>query len=374
MIYCDNAATTKIFEEVFNVMLPYLKNNYGNASSLYSIGYKNKKAIEKAREQVATAINALPEEIFFTSGATESNNWVFKGIKFSSPGRIITTSFEHPSVLNSCKRLARDNEIIITYLNPDSKGVISVSDVTKHLRCNTNLVSVMTVNNEIGTIQPVKQIGEICKANDVLFHTDATQAMGHMEIDVKDLNIDLMSFSGHKFHAPKGIGVLYICKDIQNRISPLIDGGMQESGFRAGTENVANIVGLGKAIEIAKQNLSQQDKIRAKSEKLLKLLLTIDGVSLNGSLDNRIANILNIHVRDCESESLVIMLDTEGLCVSSGSACHGNGLNPSNTLKAIGLTDKQAFESIRISLDESISDNEILEIYKIIKKCVDRLR
>ena len=372
MIYCDNAATTKISDEVFNEMLPYLKDNFGNPSSLYSIGYKNKKAIEKAREQVAKAINAEPSEIFFTSGATESNNWVLNGIQSSN---IITSDFEHASILNTCKKL-EENHHFINYIKPNSEGIISVDDIEKEITCDTRLISIMAVNNEIGTIQPIKEIGEMCREHRIYFHTDATQAIGHIPIDVEEMNIDLMSFSGHKFHAPKGIGVLYIREELQsqNKIIPYLYGGSQENNYRAGTENVASIVGLGKAIQIATENLYKQELIRDKRNDLIRLLFYIDNIKLNGSYDKRIANNVNVCIEDCDAEMLLMYLDTQGICASSGSACHTTSLEPSQTLKAIGLNNKQAFESIRFSLSEDVTDEEINYIADSVYMGVARLR
>ena len=372
MIYCDNAATTKISDEVLEEMMPYLRENFGNPSSLYSLGYKNKKVIEQARERVAVAINAKPSEIFFTSGATESNNWVLNGVNSS---HIITSAFEHPSIMNTCKALENGHRFV-SYAKPDTDGIIHVEDIEKEITCNTKLISIMAVNNEIGTIQPIKEIGEMCKDNRIYFHTDATQAIGHIPIDVEEMNIDLMSFSGHKFHAPKGIGVLYIREELQsqNKIIPYLYGGSQENNYRAGTENVASIVGLGKAIQIATENLYKQELIRDKRNDLIRLLFYIDNIKLNGSYDKRIANNVNICIKDCDAEMLLMYLDTQGICASSGSACHTTSLEPSQTLKAIGLNNKQAFESIRFSLSEDVTDEEINYIADSVYMGVARLR
>ena len=372
MIYCDNAATTKISDEVLEEMMPYLRENFGNPSSLYSLGYKNKKVIEQARERVAVAINAKPSEIFFTSGATESNNWVLNGVNSS---HIITSAFEHPSIMNTCKALENGHRFV-SYAKPDTDGIIHVEDIEKEITCNTKLISIMAVNNEIGTIQPIKEIGKMCKDNRIYFHTDATQAIGHIPIDVEEMNIDLMSFSGHKFHAPKGIGVLYIREELQsqNKIIPYLYGGSQENNYRAGTENVASIVGLGKAIQIATENLYKQELIRDKRNDLIRLLFYIDNIKLNGSYDKRIANNVNVCIEDCDAEMLLMYLDTQGICASSGSACHTTSLEPSQTLKAIGLNNKQAFESIRFSLSEDVTDEEINYIADSVYMGVARLR
>ena len=368
MIYCDNAATTKISDEVFNEMLPYLKDNFGNPSSLYSIGYKNKKAIEKAREQVAKAINAEPSEIFFTSGATESNNWVLNGIQSSN---IITSDFEHASILNTCKKL-EENHHFINYIKPNSEGIISVEDIEKEITCDTRLISIMAVNNEIGTIQPIKEIGEMCREHRIYFHTDATQAIGHIPIDVQKMNIDLMSFSGHKFHAPKGIGVLYIRNGV--KIQPFMNGGHQESLMRAGTENVASIVGIGKAIEIATHNLGKQNKLREMTNTFInRCYQEIGDIKLNGSYENRIAGTVNLCVNNCYGEEIVLLLDTMGICVSAGSACNSGTTEPSRTLKAIGLTSEQALDSIRFSFDADITELEIKEVFDSFKKSVQMI-
>lgn len=356
-------------------MLPYLTDYYGNASSLYSFGIKSKKAIERAREQVAKAINAEPNEIYFTSGATESNNWVLNS--FCRDDVIITSPFEHPSIFNTFKYLRGQKKVNCACLSSNENGIVNVEELAhliKELKfyCNFSLVSVMAVNNELGTIQPIKEIGKLCRKNNILFHTDATQAIGHISIDVKEMNIDLMSFSGHKFHAPKGIGVLYIRHGIE--LNKFMCGGHQENNMRAGTENVASIVGLGKAIEIATQNLSKQELLKDKTKELIRLISDIEGFHLNSDWNNRIAGTINIRFDGCDGESMVLLLDTEGICVSTGSACSTGILEPSRTLKAIGLSDEQAFESIRISLDDDITNNEIVEISNAIHKSVKKLR
>lgn len=356
-------------------MLPYLTDYYGNASSLYSFGIKSKRAIERAREQVAKAINAEPDEIYFTSGATESNNWVLNS--FYCDDVIITSPFEHPSIFNACEYLHDHKKVNCACLSSNGNGTVNVEELAHSIKelkfyCNFSLVSVMAVNNELGTIQPIKQMGELCRKNNILFHTDATQAIGHILIDVKKMNIDLMSFSGHKFHAPKGIGVLYIRRGIE--LSKFMCGGHQENNMRAGTENVASIVGIGKAIEIATQSLYKQELLKDKTKELIRLISDIDGFNLNSDWNNRIAGTINIRFDDCDGESMVLLLDTEGVCISTGSACSTGELQPSRTLKAIGLSDKQAFESIRISLDENITDEEIIEISDAIHRSVKKLR
>lgn len=378
MIYADNAATTAISKEVFDAMFPYLTVNYGNASSLYSFGMKNKTAIEKAREQVAKAINAKPNEIYFTSGATESNNWVLNNFDI-----ILTSSFEHPSIYNVLENqslsISQKDFFEAFYVLPNSDGIVTLESIQKEIKFEVQrwfetpeLISIMAVNNEIGTIQPIKQIGQLCREKGILFHTDATQAIGHIPIDVKEMNIDMLSLSGHKFHAPKGIGVLYVRESVD--IKPFMCGGHQENGLRAGTENVASIVGIGKAIEIAIRDLHKQNDLNKKKTRLLELISEIGGIEVNGSLEKRIAGNLNIFIKDCDAESLVLRLDIDGVCVSTGSACSTGTLEPSRTLKSIGLSDEQAFSSIRISLDENITDNEIIQMADIIKREITKLR
>lgn len=369
MIYCDNAAATRVSDEVLEEMLPYLKENYGNASSIYSLGVRSKKAIETAREKVACAINASPDEIYFTSGATESNNWALAQLPQYKP--VLTSAFEHPSVENTLKK----NSPHIIKVFPKTDGVINMDDVKSHIwNCGRIFgilpnISIMAVNNEIGTIQPIKEIGEICHMENILFHTDATQAIGHIPVDVNNWQVDMMSFSGHKFHAPKGIGVLYVRRG--TAIESFIHGGSQEHGMRAGTENAAAIVGLGKAIEIAGKKQSEIKKLR---NDLWDLLKDIEGVRFNGNLDKSIANILNISIDGCNGENMVLELDMRGICVSNGSACAEHSLKPSQTLKAIGLTDKQAFESIRISIDENINFKHIMVIASEIRGAIKKLR
>ena len=369
MIYADNAATTKISKEVLNEMLPFLTENYGNSSSLYSLGSRSRKAIEKARKQVAKAINAEPEEIYFTSGATESNNWVINCFKNST---IVISRFEHPSIDVPCNCFAVKGDMNLKYIPIKCSGEINLRWLNLFWNNSVELVSVMAVNNELGTIQPISEIGELCKKHNVLFHTDATQAIGHIPIDVKKMNIDLMSFSGHKFHAPKGVGVLYIRNGI--KLDPFILGGMQENNLRAGTENVANIVGIGKAIEIATDKLSEQKELKNKTRILFEKLKEVGGIKLNGDWDNRIAGNLNICIGGVESESFVLQMDIDGICISAGSACHTGSLEPSRSLKAIGLSDKEALSSVRITLDNSITDEEIEEMAGKMKRTIRRMR
>lgn len=376
MIYCDSAATTKISDEVLQSMKPYLTTNYGNASSLYSFGSKCHKAIDKARERVAKAIGVKPSEIYFTSGGSESDNWAIVGhLKNTHKKEIITTEFEHPAVYNTCKYLESVG-YKVTYIKPDKYGIIHSKDIENAITDNTALVSVMTVNNEIGTIQPIKEIGTICKKYNIPFHTDAVQAIGHIPIDVNDMNIDMLSLSGHKFHAPKGIGALYVREGL--KFSPLIYGGEQERGLRAGTENVANIVGFGKAIEICNDNLLEEQtrikKIRdALVLKLISKLSKITDIKFNGSNESKIANNISITINGCSAESLVLLLDIEGICVSAGSACSSSSGEVSRTLKSIGLNDEETYSTIRISLSNDVTVNDIDIIAEKFERVVSKI-
>lgn len=376
MIYCDSAATTKISDEVLQSMKPYLTTNYGNASSLYSFGSKCRKAMNKAREQVAKAIGAKPSEIYFTSGGSESDNWAIIGyLKNTQKKEIITTEFEHPAVFNTCKYLESVG-YKVTYIKPDKYGIIHSKDIENAITNDTALISVMTVNNEIGTIQPIKEIGAICQKYNIPFHTDAVQAIGHIPIDVNDMNIDMLSLSGHKFHAPKGIGVLYVREGL--KLSPLIYGGEQERGLRAGTENVANIVGLGKAIEICNDNLlKEQTRVKSIRDTLVTELILrlskITDVKFNGFSESKIANNVNITINGCSAESLVLCLDIEGICVSAGSACSSNSGEVSRTLKSIGLSDEETYSTIRISLSNDVTTNDVHIIAEKFERVVSKI-
>lgn len=324
IIYADHCATTKMKDEVLKEMLPFLSNDYGNASSLYSIGRKAKETIDSCKQKIAKILNCKPTELYFTSGGSESDNMILKGIarKNKAKGKhIITTKIEHLAILNTCKELETEG-FEITYLNVDNTGMINLNELKNNIRADTILISVMFANNEIGTIEPIEEISQIAKENNIYFHTDAVQAIGNIEIDVQKLNIDALSLSAHKFYGPKGIGLAYIKENIN--FIPLICGGHQEFGMRAGTENIASIVGLTKALELATINIEEYNK---KLLYLREILLTnifenIHYVKLNGPRDNRLPGNINISFLGVDAASLLLMLDMKGICVSTGSACN----------------------------------------------------
>lgn len=375
-IYLDNAATTKPDSAVVDAMLPYLKDNFGNPSSLYSIGQQNKTAINNAREKVASVIGANSNEIFFTSGGSESDNWVIKCI--AKPGdHIITSKIEHHAILNACKYMESCG-VEVTYLDVDENGMVSPADIEKAIKYNTVLISIMFANNEIGTIQPIKEIGEIAERNCVLFHTDAVQAFGHILIDVNKLGIDLLSCSAHKLNGPKGVGALYIKECEQEKIFSFIDGGGQEFGKRASTENVPGIVGFGVAAEMAKDDINQNILYERKLVQLLSDLIAedISGVKFNGCKigDYRLPNNLNISIAGIRGEELMMLLSMNGCYVSTGSACNSGDDKPSYVLKAIGLTDEEANSSIRITISKETSVDDIIIFAETLKLCVEQLR
>lgn len=375
-IYMDNSATTPVKKEVLEEMIPYFTEKYGNPSSIYSLGSQSKVAVEKAREQVANVLGANKNEIFFTAGGSESDNWAIKGIAFKHRNKgnhIITTKIEHHAILHTCEYLQK-NGFEVTYLNVDKDGLIDLEELKNAITDKTILISIMFANNEIGTIQPIKEIGEIAKSRNIVFHTDAVQAIGHIKIDVKELNIDLLSLSAHKFYGPKGIGALYIRKGLQ--IDPLISGGGQERNKRAGTENVPGIVGLGKAIELA------YDKIEEHNEKLINLrdrLITgieenIKYTKLNGHRTNRLPGNVNFCFEFIEGEALLLSLDMEGIAGSSGSACTSGTLDPSHVLLAIGLPHEIAHGSLRLSLGDFNTVEEVDYVIEKLITIVERLR
>lgn len=377
LIYVDNAATTKVSEECFKAMLPYLQQNYGNPSSIYDIANKAKFAIEKAREKIAEILNASPKEIYFTSCGTESNNWAIKSTaliaKKEGKNHIITSNFEHHSVLNSCKFLEK-NGFKVTYLPVNEKGFVSAKQVEKAITKTTALVSIMYANNEIGTIQPIEEIAQICNEKKVTFHTDAVQAMGHIKMNLNSLNVNLVSASGHKIHAPKGIGMLYIKKG--TKIKSFLDGGDQENHLRAGTENVAFIVALATALEEATKNLSEKEKkVKNLRDMLLKgIEKNITKFRVNGDLEKRLSGNLNISFQGIEGESLLLLLNSQKIAASSGSACTSSSLDPSHVLLAIGLDPEIAHGSLRISLNEDNTEEEIKKIVIAITNSVNKLR
>lgn len=375
-VYADNAATTRVSDEVLEAMLPYFTEQYGNASSIYALGRNARKAVELSREKIASAIGALPSEIYFTSGGSESDNWAIRGVceKLAPKGKkhIITSVFEHHAVLHTCQALEKKG-FEVTYIPVDEKGLINPEDIKKAMRDDTALVTIMFANNEIGTIQPIKEIADICHEHKVLFHTDAVQAVGNVEINVKDMGIDLLSVSGHKIHAQKGIGALYIRKGIV--IPNLIYGGAQEKNKRAGTENTAGIVGFAKAMEIACADIPAKiEKVTAMRNRLIDGILKLPKTRLNGDRDKRLCGNCNISIEGVEGESLLLMLDLHGICASSGSACTSGSLDPSHVLLALGLKHEVAHGSLRLSISDETTDEDIDYILEVIPPVVKRLR
>ena len=373
MIYLDNAASTRIHHNVYESMLPYLQDQYGNASSIHRFGRLNKKAIEKARKQIASLIGAQPSEIFFTSGGTESNNAVLNGSVPSNGGHIITSSVEHDAILEPCKRLS-DNGTEITYLPVDKFGMIDTKQLEDKISTQTNLVSIMFGNNEVGTIQPILEISKICRNYDVPFHTDAVQVVGKLPIDVNHLGIDLMSVSSHKLYGPKGIGALFVRNGL--KISPFILGGGQEHGFRSGTESVPNIVGFGTACELAQKNIQPNlVNLQDLQESLItQILREISFVTLNGHPKKRIPNNTHFTFLGVNGEDLIIKLDEYGIAASTGSACSINTQKASHVLQAMNFSHEQITGSLRLSLGIFNTQQEINETIKILKKTVEELR
>ena len=376
LIYLDNAATTKTAPEVVEAMLPYFSELYGNPSSIYSLAGESKKAVDHAREIIAGALGAQPEEIYFTAGGTESDNWALKAAAefYKKKGNhIITTKIEHHAILHTCQWLEKQG-FEVTYLNVDENGVVKLEELKKAIRPTTILISVMYANNEIGTIQPIKEIGEIAREHGILFHTDAVQAFGQLPIQVDDCHIDMLSASGHKLNGPKGIGFLYIRKGV--KIRSFIHGGAQERKRRAGTENVPGIVGLGKAVERAVSTRKERaDKEKELRDYLIgRVLKEIPYTRLNGHRTMRLPNNANFSFQFIEGESLLIMLDMEGICCSSGSACTSGSLDPSHVLLAIGLPHEIAHGSLRLTLSEETTKEELDFVVESLKKIIDRLR
>ena len=375
-VYLDNNATTKTDEEVVKAMLPYLSECYGNPSSIYKIGRENRKAIEESREKVAKALNCDSSEIYFTAGGSESDNTAIKGIAHSYRNKgnhIITSVIEHPAVLETCKQLEKEG-FEVTYISVDENGIIKLDELKKAIKETTILITVMFANNEIGTIQPIKEIGEIAKENNLFFHTDAVQAVGSLRIDVKELNIDSLSLSAHKFYGPKGIGALYVRKGI--KFEKFINGGHQEKNKRAGTENVPGIVGLGKAIELAYDNLEEHNKkIKELRDYYVEQIQEkIPYIKINGDMQKRLPGNSNISFRFIEGEGLLLNLDLKGICASSGSACTSGSLDPSHVLLAIGLPHEIAHGSLRISIGKNNTKEEIDYVIENLVEIVNRLR
>ena len=375
-IYLDNAATTQLDEVVLEQMLPWLRERYGNASSVYQTGREARKAVEEARRQVARALNCTASEVFFTGSGTESDNWAIKGAAWAhqDKGRhIVSTMIEHHAVLHTLHALEKQG-FSVTYVPVNEFGRVSPEDIRDAMRDDTILVSVMAANNEIGTLQPIAQIGQIAKAQGVLFHTDAVQAVGAVPVDVENWQVDLLSLSAHKFHGPKGAGALYVRKGV--RLEPLLHGGAQERNRRAGTENLPGIVGLGKAIELACEDIEGKAQAVTELRDMLiaGILANIPQVRLNGDPVHRLPNNVNISVRFVEGEALLLRLDLAGIAASSGSACTSGSLDPSHVLLAIGLPHEIAHGSLRLSLSKRTTREEIEEVLRVLGEVVRKLR
>ncbi len=376
MIYLDNAATTKTAPEVVDAMLPYFSEYYGNASTIYSLGAESKKAMDHARQTIADSLGAKPEEIYFTAGGSESDNWALKATAeaYASKGKhIITTKIEHHAILHTCEYLEKRG-FEITYLNVDRDGLISLDELKAAIRPDTILISVMFANNEIGTIEPIAEIGEIAKEHGVLFHTDAVQAYAQVPINVDEMHIDMLSASGHKLNGPKGIGFLYIRKGV--KIRSFVHGGAQERSRRAGTENIPGIVGLGAAVERAMRIMDTKTRkeIELRDYLIGRLENEIPHCWLNGHRTKRLPNNINFSFLFIEGESMLIMLDMKGICASSGSACTSGSLDPSHVLLAIGLKHEEAHGSLRLTLSEESTKEEMDIVAEEVKKIVQRLR
>ncbi len=375
-VYADNSATTQVSDRVFEAMLPYLKEQYGNASSLYKIGRDSSIAIEAARERVANALGCEAREIYFTSCGSESDNWALKGTmeRLGKKGKkhLITSAFEHHAILHTAQHLERLG-YEVTYLPVDKDGRIDPQQVKDAIREDTALVSIMYANNEIGTIEPIAEIGAVCKEAGVLFHTDAVQAVGNVPINVREQNIDMLSLSAHKIHGPKGIGALYVRKGVV--LPNLIDGGAQERGHRAGTENVAYIVGLGQAIEDAVQGMDAKVlKLTKFRDQIISELTKIPYTKLNGHPSKRLCTNINISFEGVEGEALLLLLDSMGIAASSGSACTSGSLDPSHVLLSIGLRHEVAHGSLRLSLSDYNTQEDVDYILECVPKVIDRLR
>lgn len=376
LIYMDNAATTKVKKEVVDAMMPYFTEQFGNPSSVYSFATEGKKAVDDARDIIANSLNTNAKDIYFTAGGTESDNWALKATAqaYQSKGKhIITTKIEHHAILHTCESLEKEG-YEVTYLDVDEQGIVKLDQLEKAIREDTILITVMFANNEIGTIQPIKEIGDIARKHNVLFHTDAVQAYGHIDIDVEEMNIDMLSASGHKLNGPKGIGFLYIRKGLKLR--SFIHGGAQERRRRAGTENVTGIVGFAKAVQIAMDNMKNRTK---KEQELRDKLITeimkkVPYTRLNGDRNKRLANNVNLSFQFIEGESLLIMLDMKGICASSGSACTSGSLDPSHVLLAIGLPHEIAHGSLRLTVSEDNTEEEVEYVVNAVAEIVEKLR
>ncbi len=375
-IYLDHAATTPVKPEVLEAMLPYFSQKFGNASSIYTIGRESKRAIEEARDKTAAALGAQPKEIFFTGSGTEADNWAVKGVAYANRQKgnhIITTAVEHHAVLHTCQYLESDG-FEVTYLPVDENGLVTAEAVKAAIKPSTILITVMFANNEIGTIQPIAEIGKVAREKGVYFHTDAVQAIGNVKINVEEMKIDLLSLSAHKFYGPKGIGALYIRKGI--KITSFMHGGAQERGRRASTENVAAVVGLGKAIELASQNLEEYNKklLAFRDYAIETIQKNIPFVRLNGDRVYRLPGNVNFSFEFIEGESLLLMLDMKGIAASSGSACTSGSLDPSHVLLAIGLPHEIAHGSLRLTFGDENTQEELDYVLEALPPIVQRLR
>ena len=376
IVYADNAATTAVSTQVLEAMLPYYKEVYGNPSSLYAAGQKAKAALDQARADVAACLGADPDEIYFTSCGTESDNWAIKGaahaMKKKGKTHIVTSAFEHHAVLHTCQALEKEG-FSVTYLPVHENGIVRVEELEAALTEDTGLVTIMYANNEIGTLQPIPQIGKLCREKGIWFHTDAVQAVGQVPIDVKEQNIDMLSLSGHKLHAPKGVGALYIRRGV--RIPNLLDGGAQERGKRGGTENVAQIVGLAAAMKAACATIQERrEKLAAMQDKLIDAILRIDRCRLNGDRKQRLPGNASFCFQGVEGESLLLMLDLKGISASSGSACTSGSLDPSHVLLSIGLPHEVAHGSLRLSFGDYNIMEDIDYIIETLPPIIERLR
>ncbi|MCF2642090.1 MAG: cysteine desulfurase NifS [Lachnospiraceae bacterium] len=375
-IYLDNAATTQVYPEVLKAMEPYFTEYYGNPSSIYSFAGESKKAVDEARQTIADFLHATSEEIYFTGGGSESDNWALKATAeaYKSKGKhIITSKIEHHAILHTCEYLEKQG-FEVTYLDVDENGLVNPEEVEKAIRPDTILISVMFANNEIGTIEPIAEIGKIAKEHGVLFHTDAVQAFGHVPIDVEKMNIDMLSASGHKINGPKGIGLMYIRKGL--KLGSFIHGGAQERHRRAGTHNVPGIVGFAKAVELASAHLEERIKYETELRDyyIHRVETEIPYAKLNGDRTSRLPNNTNFCFRFIEGESMLILLDQKGICASSGSACTSGSLDPSHVLLAIGLPHEIAHGSLRVTLSEKTTKEEIDYTVDELKKIIERLR
>ena len=373
IIYLDNSATTPIKSEVLQEMMPYLTTEYGNASSLYSVGRSAKRAIEKARNRVAELLNCNHNEIYFTGGGSESDNIALKGFAYANKGKgnhIITSKIEHPAILETCKTLERQG-FEVSYINVNENGIIDVEELRKSIKTNTILISVMTANNEVGTVQPIEEIAKIAHDNNIIFHTDAVQAIGNVQIDVEKMRIDMLSLSSHKINGPKGVGALYIKNGIE--VEKFINGGHQEKDRRAGTENVAGIVGIGKAAEIARKNMETHIRNLSKIRDyyIKKVQKEIPNIRINGSMENRLPGNANISFKGINASELIFKLDERGICVSSGSACSSGNRNPSHVLIAMNVPEVYLNSAIRTTFGDNNTFEQVDYVVKILKQIIN---